>query len=76
KKDPPNILFVFADDQCYNTIRELGNEEVFTPTLDEMARHGTVFTTAFNMGGWHGAICVASRTMFNTGRFLWRANTL
>ncbi|TFH22311.1 MAG: choline-sulfatase, partial [Bacteroidia bacterium] len=46
KKDPPNILFVFADDQCYNTIRELGNEEVFTPTLDEMARHGTVFTTA------------------------------
>ena len=76
KKDPPNILFVFADDQCYNTIRELGNEEVFTPTLDEMARHGTVFTTAYNMGGWHGAICVASRTMFNTGRFLWRANTL
>ena len=76
RKDPPNILFVFADDQCYNTIRELGNEEVITPTLDELARQGTVFTTAYNMGGWHGAICVASRTMFNTGRFLWRANAL
>ena len=25
------------------------------------------------MGGWNGAICVASRTMFNTGRFLWHA---
>ncbi len=74
--EPPNILFVFADDQCYNTIRELGNDEVFTPTLDELARQGTVFTTAYNMGGWHGAICVASRTMFNTGRFLWRANAL
>jgi arylsulfatase A-like enzyme len=76
KQDAPNILFVFADDQCYQTIRELGNEEVFTPTLDELARQGTVFTTAYNMGGWHGAICVASRTMFNTGRFLWRANAL
>jgi len=69
----PNILFIFADDQCYNTINELGNNEVITPTLDELARQGTVFTTAYNMGGWNGAICVASRTMFNTGRFLWRA---
>ena len=76
KGEPPNILFVFADDQCYSTIRELGNTEVFTPTLDELAQQGTVFTTAYNMGGWHGAICVASRTMFNTGRFLWRANAL
>ena len=76
KKEAPNILFIFADDQCYNTIRELGNQEVSTPTLDELARQGTVFTTAYNMGGWHGAVCVASRTMINTGRFLWRANAL
>jgi arylsulfatase A-like enzyme len=75
-EDPPNILFIFADDQCYNTIRELGNEEVYTPTLDELARQGTVFTTTYNMGGWHGAVCVASRTMINTGKFLWRANAL
>ncbi len=71
--EKPNILFIFADDQCFNTINELGNKEVITPTLDDLARRGTVFTTAYNMGGWHGAICVASRTMFNTGRFLWRA---
>jgi arylsulfatase A-like enzyme len=70
----PNILFILADDQCYQTIRELGNTEVITPTLDELARQGTVFTTAYNMGGWNGAICVASRTMFQTGRFLWRAH--
>ena len=75
-EEPPNILFIFADDQCYNTIRELGNEEVYTPTLDELARSGTVFTTTYNMGGWHGAVCVASRTMLNTGKFLWRANAL
>ena len=76
REEPPNILFIFADDQCYNTIRELGNEEVYTPTLDELARRGTVFTTTYNMGGWHGAVCVASRTMLNTGKFLWRANAL
>ena len=74
--EKPNILFIFADDQSFFTIHELGNHEVITPTLDELARRGTVFTTAYNMGGWHGAICVASRTMFNTGRFLWRAKTL
>jgi arylsulfatase A-like enzyme len=26
------------------------------------------------MGGWNGAVCIASRTMFNTGRFLWNAH--
>ncbi len=72
----PNILFILADDQCFNTIHELGNPEVITPTLDELARQGTVFTTAYNMGGWNGAICIASRTMFNTGRFLWRAEAV
>lgn len=71
--EKPNILFILADDQCYNTINELGNHEVITPTLDELARQGTVFTTTYNMGGWNGAICVASRTMFQTGRFLWNA---
>jgi arylsulfatase A-like enzyme len=76
KEEAPNILFIFADDQCFNTIRELGNQEVFTPTLDELARQGTVFTTCYNMGGWHGAVCVASRTMLNTGKFLWRAEAV
>ncbi len=71
--EKPNILFIFADDQCFQTIHELGNKEVITPTLDELARQGTVFTTAYNMGGWNGAICIASRTMFNTGKFLWRS---
>lgn len=76
EQQPPNILFIFADDQSYHTIYETGNREIVTPTLDELARQGTVFTTAYNMGGWHGAICIASRTMFNTGRYLWRAHSL
>ena len=72
----PNILFIFADDQCYETIGTLGHTDIETPNLDRLANKGTVFTHTYNMGGWHGAICVASRTMINTGRFLWRAREL
>ncbi len=70
---PPNILFLFADDQAYDTIAALGNDEIQTPNLDRLVRRGVTFTHAYNQGGWHGAVCVASRTMLNTGRSLWRA---
>jgi len=69
----PNILFIFADDQSYNTIHAHGNEQVITPNIDRLAEKGTSFSHAYNMGGWNGAICVASRTMMNTGRFVWSA---
>jgi arylsulfatase A-like enzyme len=72
----PNILLLFTDDQCFDTISELGNTEVITPNLDRLARRGVAFTNAYNMGGWNGAICVASRTMMNTGRFIWRAHAV
>ncbi len=70
----PNILFIFADDQCYHTINAMGNQEVITPTLDQLASKGVAFTHSYNMGGWNGAVCIASRTMLNTGLSVWRAN--
>lgn len=73
KKIKPNILFIFADDQSYNTIHASGNNEIKTPTLDKLTEEGMTFTNAYNMGAWHGAVCVASRTMINTGRFVWNA---
>jgi choline-sulfatase len=72
----PNIVFIFADDQCFDTINALGNKEVETPNLDALARRGTTFTHAYNMGSWSGAVCVASRTMLNSGRFVWNANAI
>ena len=72
----PNIVFIFADDQCFETIRELGNQEIETPNLDRLVRQGTTFSHAFNMGSWSGAVCVARRTMLNTGRFVWNANAV
>lgn len=70
----PNILFIFADDQTYLGVNALGNPEVITPHLDKLAHSGVTFTHTYNMGGWNGAICVASRAMINTGRFIWHAN--
>ncbi|MCP5539848.1 MAG: sulfatase-like hydrolase/transferase [Akkermansiaceae bacterium] len=72
----PNILFIFADDQCYETIHALGNDEIETPNLDRLARRGTAFTHAYNMGSWSGAVCVASRHMLNTGAFVWKAEQI
>ncbi|MCH8830435.1 MAG: sulfatase-like hydrolase/transferase, partial [Planctomycetes bacterium] len=42
----PNILFLFADDQCYETIHALGNAEIKTPNLDRLVRNGVTFTRA------------------------------
>lgn len=72
----PNLLFLFADDQSFETIGALEHTDIETPNLDRLVRTGTTFTHAYNMGGWHGAICVASRTMLNTGRTVWRAREL
>ncbi len=72
----PNILLLLTDDQSFDTIAELGNTEIITDNLDRLALRGTTFGNAYNMGGWNGAICLASRAMFNTGRFLWRAHAV
>lgn len=72
----PDILFIFADDLAVDGVRSLGGDIVETPNLDRLAERGTVFTHAFNQGSWTGAVCVASRTMLNTGRSLWRAHAL
>lgn len=74
--EKPNILFLFADDQCFQTIHALGCDEIETPNLDRLAANGTTFTHAYNMGSWSGAVCVASRHMLNTGAFVWKAEKI
>jgi choline-sulfatase len=74
-KDRPNILFIFADDMTYEAIHAFGSE-VQTPNLDKLVKNGVTFTHVYNQGAWGGAVCVASRTMLNTGRFLWNAESV
>jgi arylsulfatase A-like enzyme len=71
--EKPNVLFIFSDDQSYETIRASGHTDIDTPNLDRLVARGTTFTHAYNMGAWGGAVCVASRSMLITGRSVWRA---
>ncbi|MBK1878991.1 sulfatase-like hydrolase/transferase [Pelagicoccus mobilis] len=71
KSEKPNILFIFADDLSYETIGSFGILDIDTPHLDRLAEAGTTFTHSYNMGAYNGAVCVASRAMLNTGRFVW-----
>ncbi|MEO9805018.1 MAG: sulfatase-like hydrolase/transferase [Reichenbachiella sp.] len=69
----PNIIFLFSDDQSFKAVHALGNEEIKTPTIDKLVKEGVTFTHAYNMGGWNGAICTASRAMIISGRSIWQA---
>ena len=66
----PNILFLFTDDQRFDTIHALGNDQIHTPNLDYLVRNGTAFTNAYIMGGTSPAVCMPSRAMMLTGRTL------
>ncbi len=70
-RERPNFLFLFTDDQAFGTLGALSNPDVRTPNMDRLVRGGTTFTHCFNQGAWHGAVCVASRAMLNTGRYVW-----
>jgi len=74
ERQPPNIVFIFTDDQTYSSIGALGNDEIHTPHLDALVNKGVTFTHAYNMGGWNGAICMASRAMIVSGRYIWDAH--
>lgn len=71
--DRPNILYIFADDQAFDTIAAHGNQEIQTPHLDSLVREGLTFSHTYNQGSWSPAVCVASRAMLNSGRFVWKA---
>ncbi|MBO5360498.1 MAG: sulfatase-like hydrolase/transferase [Clostridia bacterium] len=64
----PNILFIVTDDQRFDTIHALGNDEIITPNLDKLSERGTAFVRAHIAGGTCGAVCMPSRAMILSGR--------
>lgn len=62
---PPNILFIFSDDQPYKTVGCYPEAipGAHTPAIDALARSGIRFTHAY-MGSW----CMPSRASLLTGR--------
>lgn len=71
--EKPNFVFIYTDDQRFDTVGIIGNNQIITPNLDRLAQSGATMTHAYNMGAWHGAICVASRSMIISGKSVWRA---
>lgn len=72
----PNILFLFTDDQRFDTIHALGNKQIHTPALDSLVARGTTFTEGHIMGGTSPAVCMPSRAMLHTGRSLFHLEGL
>ncbi|MCB0070287.1 MAG: sulfatase-like hydrolase/transferase, partial [Caldilineaceae bacterium] len=68
----PNILVLFTDDQRFDTIAALGNDAIHTPHMDRLVARGTTFRRAYIMGGSNAAVCMPSRAMLMTGRYLYR----
>ncbi len=70
--EKPNVLFLFTDDQRFDTIHALGNERIKTPHIDRLANNGISFRNAYIMGGTSMAVCTPSRACLFSGRSLWQ----
>lgn len=61
----PNILFLLADDQRWDTLGCVGNRLIRTPHLDALAASGTVFENCFITT----SICATSRASIFSGQY-------
>lgn len=61
----PNILYVFSDQQRYNTMGCTGNTIIQTPNFDHLAQDGVCFEQAFSAC----PICSPYRAQVLTGRY-------
>jgi arylsulfatase A-like enzyme len=62
---PPNIIFILADDLGWGDLGCYGNKQIRTPSLDRVARQGTLFTQFYVAN----PVCSPSRTAFMTSHF-------
>ncbi|QHI70070.1 sulfatase family protein [Tichowtungia aerotolerans] len=61
----PNILYIMADDQRYDTLGCTGNPVLKTPNIDRLAEQGVSFSKAFATT----PICCVSRVSVLTGQY-------
>jgi arylsulfatase A-like enzyme len=67
--DPPNVVYVLADDLGYGDVGCFNDEsKIPTPNLDRLARQGRRFTDAHAPS----AVCTPTRYSLLTGRYCWR----
>jgi arylsulfatase A-like enzyme len=61
----PNVLFILADDMGYGDLSCYGRPDYQTPVLDNLARQGIRFTSAYAAA----PVCTPTRCAFVTGRY-------
>ncbi|MFP4054336.1 MAG: sulfatase-like hydrolase/transferase [Phycisphaerae bacterium] len=61
----PNLLFVFTDEQRYDTMAAYGNDRIQTPVLSRLAESATVFDRAYVTQ----PVCTPSRSTLMTGLY-------
>ena len=59
----PNILYIMTDQQRFDTIRALGNPDIYTPNMDRLVQRGLAFSNAYSTC----PVCVAARYTIRTG---------
>ncbi|MCF6175266.1 MAG: sulfatase-like hydrolase/transferase [Victivallaceae bacterium] len=66
----PNIVILFTDDQRFDMVNVIGDQNIITPNLNRLVAMGTTFTHAHIPGGTCPAVCMPSRAMLHSGRTL------
>ncbi len=64
-RNPPNIIFLLADDQRADSLSFAGHAFSQTPNIDRLARDGVRYTNAFTVE----PICAPSRLAFLSGQY-------
>lgn len=70
QSQPPNIVFMLADDVGWNEIGFNNKNKKFTPNIDQLRSEGVSLTQFYVH-----AVCAPSRTAFLTGRYPFRTWT-
>ncbi|MCH6255124.1 sulfatase-like hydrolase/transferase [Puniceicoccaceae bacterium K14] len=71
----PNILVIMPDDHQFDAFGVAGHPDVKTPNLDTLARKGTRFSQANNIGSLTAPVCSPARACLLTGQHPFRSNT-
>lgn len=68
-RNPPNIIFILADDLGYGDLGCYGQTQIKTPQLDRLAAQGMRFTNCYA----GSTVCAPSRCALMTGRHMGHA---
>ncbi|MBP6853980.1 MAG: sulfatase-like hydrolase/transferase, partial [Rhodoferax sp.] len=67
----PNLLIVMSDEHAPQFSGAYGHSQVRTPHIDQLAREGVLFESAY----CNSPVCVPSRMSFMTGRYVHQIGT-